>query len=682
MKKWLYIVFYGLCTVATYGQIRMPTGGSSGPGRPGGSGGQVKIDDSTKVIYGPSTARYFLEEDIFNNHRTLYRIDTSYNAFHRYNFVQRSDYQLVDLGNFGTASRNVFFRPIEQLGTQFGYNAYSPYAYQTGEVKYYDTKSPYTNMYLVLGGSGQNIVRFDHSQNLSPRLNLGINAQRFTTNKQFGTSGQSDSQTNLAQNWGFVFHGNYRSKDERYTLLGQFNHMNHQVYEQGGMAPDSLNFKTERGTEYNNPSATFRTAQSWERRNNWHIYQQYVLAQGFQVYHVLDYKRSIDIFSDSDLTNARKYGFYNNYYYDSAYKVPTLTKVNTLLYSDYFYNPNSTKQEVLFRQFENKFGIKGRYQGFNYRAHYRMRLVNMEEKHDIRRLNILKESLWIDSTANGSSKHRRFENFVGLWLAYYLKDSTQRVTAEFEYKLSLNKNDFKLKGELISKWFTAGYLTTFTQPTFLQQYYNSNHLRWDNRDFRLVNSNTVYGQINVNTKGVRLSPRLDYHLINNYFYYDTAAVARQYTSAFSVVRVGGDAEWRPGKFQFLAQTYYTLVSNEDVLRIPRFFANFRASFDFVYAKVLFLQAGAEIHYKSTYFADDYMPLTQQFHLQNRLKTEGVVYTELFLNARINRVRLFVKMANAAQGTYQGALNPGYFSTPFYPVVGRSLGFGVNWPLFD
>jgi Putative porin len=410
------------------------------------------------------------------------------------------------------------------------------------------------------------------------------------------------------------------------------------------MSPDSLNFKTDRGIEYDNPSATFRTAQSWERRNNWHIYQQYVLAQSFQVYHVFDYKRSIDVFSDTDLTNARLYRFYNNYYYDST----------------------QTRQEVKFRLFENKFGIKGRFQGFNYRAHYRQRIANMNGAYTKS-----------DSTT-GTYRLSRFENFVGLWLAYYLKDSTQRATAEFEYLLG---RDFKIKGEVVSKWFRVGYLSTFTSPTFVQQLYDANHLRWTNSN-RLVNSNNIYGQINVNTKQLRLSPRLDYHLINNYFYYDTAAVARQYTSAFSVVRVGGEAEWRPGKFQFLTQTYYTLVSNNDILRIPRFFANFRATFDFVYAKVLFLQVGGEIHYKSAYYADAYMPLTQQFYLQNRLKTEGVVYTEVFLNARINRVRLFVKMANAAQGNYQGALIRGYFSTPFYPVVGRSLGFGVNWPLFD
>lgn len=645
MKKWLYIVFCGFWSATACGQIRMPTGGSFGGQQGGtGSGGQVQIDDTTKQIYGPKTAQFFLEEDLFNNRKTLYPIDTSYDAFHRYNFVQRADFQWVDLGNFGTASRPVFYRPVEQLGAQFGYDAYTLYAYSINEVKYFDTKSPYTNMFLTLGGLGQNIVRFDHNQNLFPRLNLGINAQRFTTNKYFGTSGSTDPQNNLTQNWGFVFHGNYRSKDDKYQLLGQFNHLNHSAYEQGGMSPDSLNFKPSGSIEYNNPSAILKNAQSWERRNNWHIYHQYVLAQGFQVYHIFDYKRSIDIYTDADLSQAEKYDFYSHYYY----------------------NDQNTRQEVKFRSVENKVGIKGRFQGFNYRAHYRQRFVNMNGSYNL-----------TDSTSN-TYKLRRFENFLGLWLAYYLKDSTQRATAEFEYLLG---RDFKVKGEVVSKWFTAGYYSVFSSPTLLQQFYNSNHLRWDNTN-RLVNSNTIYGQINLNTKQLRFSPRLDYHLINNYFYYDTAAVARQFTNAFSVVRIGAQTEWRPRKFQFLAQTYYNLVSNDGLLRIPRFFANFRLAYDFIYAKVLYLQVGGEIHYKSAYYADAYMPLTQQFHLQNRLKTEGVVYSELFLNARINRVRLFVKMANAAQGWLQGALNPGYFSTPFYPVVGRSLGFGVNWPLFD
>ncbi|MFN4144591.1 MAG: putative porin [Runella sp.] len=650
MKKLLFLlsyIFFNGLTVSVQAQrpINLPGAGSFGNI---GSGGQAKIDDSTQMIYGPHTAKFFLEKDIFNNQKILYRTDTSYHWIHRYNYVQKSDYQLVDLGNLGTASRWVFFRPVQEIGAQLGYDAYSPYSYQTHEIQYIDTKSPYTNMYLVLGGLGQNIVRFDHSQNLNPRLNLGINAQRFTTNKQFGTSGQADPQNNLAQNWGFVFHGNYRSQNDKYTLLGHFNHLNHSVFEQGGVIPlDSLTAATSRQTAFfidpNRPDI-LRKANSWERRNNWHIYQQYVMAQGFQAYHILEYKRTINRYTDDNLNDGRRFNFYPNTFYD----------------------PQRTWQEVKFRSVGNTFGLKGRYQGFNYRAHYRQRIWGMNGTYN-------------DSdTTKSTYRLSRFENFVGLWLAYFLKDSTQRATAEFEYLLG---RDFKLKGEIVSRWFSAGYYSVFSSPTILQLRYHSNHLRWDN-NFRLVNSNNLYGQINLKVKRLAFSPRLDYHLINNFIYFDTAAVAKQYTSAFSVLRVSGQTSWNPGKWHFLVQPFVNLVSNDEVFRVPRFMVNFRGSFDFIYAKVLYLQVGGEIHYKSAYFADAYMPLTQQFHLQNRITTEGVVYSEVFLNARINRVRLFVKIANAVQGLANGFFNAGYFSTPFYPVVGRSIGFGVNWPLFD
>jgi hypothetical protein len=647
VKKWLYSII--AVFALSWAHAQRPSipgmGGLSG-GASGsmGQGGQVKIDDSTKMIYGPRTTRFFLEEDVFNNQKALYQIDTAYDAFHRYNFIQRANFEYVDLGNLGTASRSVFFRPVRQLGAQFGYDAYSLYAYPVNEVKYYDTKSPYTNLYLVLGGLGQNILRFDHSQNLSPRLNLGLMAQRMTTNKFFGTSGSSDPQNNLAQNWSFVFNGSYRSANDKYTVMGQFNHLNHAVYEQGGMVPDSTAFKTGQGEVafFNDPNrpSILKSAQSWERRNNWHVYQQYVLAQGFQLYHVFDYQRSINNFSHATLSEGAQYGFYRNY----------------------FYSRTATQQEVKLRAVDNRFGIKGRYRGFNYRLHYRPRFVNMNGAYNA------------TDTTQGTYKLNRFENFVGLWLNYYFKDSTQRATAEFEYLLL---RDIKLKGELISKWFSAGYESVFSSPSLLQQRYESNHFRWDN-SFQLVNSNNIYGQINLRTKKITFSPRLDYHLINNYIYFDSVAIPRQELTPFSVVRMGANVAWRPGKFQFLSQSYYTLVSNGDVLRIPKFFANFRATFDFVYYKVLYLQLGAEMHYKSAYFADAYMPVTQQFYLQNRLKTEGVVYSEVFVNARINRVRLFVKMANALQGfAYDG-----YFSSPLFPNVGRSLGFGVNWPLFD
>jgi len=648
----LLIIFVGTLGAAVAqipGMPSMPTGGGGGRGR-------AQIDDTTKQIYGPKTTRFFLEEDVFNNRKILYSIDTATYAFHQYNYVQRSQYQLVDLGNIGTATRSVFFRPVEQLGTQFGYNAYTPYAYAINDVKFYDTKSPYTNMYLVLGGLGQNMLRFDHNQNITPRLNVGFNAQRITTNKQFGTSGSSDPQTNLAANWAFVWHNSYRSKDNKYTLLAQFNYLNHFVYEQGGILGDSSSFQQDRIVTYfddSNRPSLLQTASSWERRNHWHAYQQYILAQGLQLYHVLDYQTDKNYFKHDNLSEGRRYKFYKDYFFNpNAAPDPLITTTD------------ATDQAVRFNLIENKFGIKGRYKNFDYRAHLRNRIIGMNGTYTV-------------GASTTKSTFSRIENFAGLWLSYYLKDSTQRLTAETELSA---RSGLKLKGDLVSKFFSVGYLFVSAPPTILQQRYSypTNHLEWWNPTFNLVNSNTIYGQINLEAKSARFVPRLDYHLLNNYIYYDSLARPAQFEGAFSVLRLGALAEWKPGRWQFMAQLHYSALSNDKVLRIPKLFANFRTSFDFIYAKVLYIQVGIDLHYKSAYFADAYMPLTQQFYLQNSLKTEDYLVGEVFANFRINRVRLFVKFAHANQGL----LAPGYFQTPFFPAVGRSLGFGVNWPLFD
>lgn len=643
------IFFFLFIVQITYAQIpgRMGTGGST-PSRLGqqGDGGKI-IDDSTKNIYGPKTTHYFLEKDVFENRKTLYEIDTNYSQFHEYSFIQKTKNQYVDLGNLGTAARSVFFRPVEQIGTMMGYDAYSLYAAAIDEVRFYNTRSPYTNMYVVLGGNGQNILRFDHSQNIKPNFNLGLSLQRATSEKQYGSLSTTNSQNNLAQNWTFVMNANYESKDGKYTFLGQFNHLNHSVLEQGGTIPDSTAFKAGTGdVQYFNttvglPIVLSNNASSWERRNRWHLYHQYKMAQGFQLYHVLDYYGNKNIFIDRGIATGVKNG----------------------LYKETFFPTTFTNQDVRYALFENKFGIKGHYKDFNYRMHYRNRLFSQNTS-----LNKT-DSVYV------GYKTTKIENFVGLWMDYYLKDSTQRITAEFEYFLG---KDFKIRGDITTKWFDAGYSTIRSSPTLLQQNFASNHLTWSN-NFNILNSNNVYGQVNLRTKYFRFSPRLDYHLINNYIYFNESAKPEQYTTALNVFRLGADFNFQKKRWLINGQTYFSLVENDKILRIPKFFANLRVAFDFVFVKVLYVQIGTDLHYKSRYYADAYMPVTQQFYIQNKVQAEGYPLVDAFANFRINRVKLFVKFSNAP---YRAFGLDGYYSTPFYPAMGRTFGFGVNWPLFD
>ena len=66
-------------------------------------------------------------------------------------------------------------------------------------------------------------------------------------------------------------------------------------------------------------------------------------------------------------------------------------------------------------------------------------------------------------------------------------------------------------------------------------------------------------------------------------------------------------------------------------------------------------------------------------LQNKFLVENVVNTDLFMNFRIKRVLLFLKINNLLQGL---AGVQGYYNTPVYIGQGRGVELGVNWLFFD
>lgn len=668
------------------GRAQQFPGGSQIPGGfPGGFGGQQSrpgsstginggstgsgtgIDDSTKVIYGPKSTRYVLEDDIFNNRRKLYTTDTTMDDVHRFTYVQRSQNQYQDLGNLGTPMRPIFVQVPQQLGAQTGYYVFAPYAYQTMGVKYFDTKSPFSDMYLALGGRNQNILRFDFTQNVNPRWNLGFNVQRFTSQKQFGTSGANDRFKLLAQDWGFLGHTNYRSKNDKYTLLVHFINQNHSLDEQGGVLPgeslgvegDTLpnRFDYEGDSRLASGNAQTQGPNGREVRNDWHIYQQFVLDQGFQAFHRLDYRRQ------------------KNYYQDNTLQLNQVSKLTLNGVVEGFYpgilgDTARIEQDSRFRLLENMFGLKGIYRrggsAFNYRAYLRSRIYGQYTRYntDINRFN--------------EYETRRTETFLGGWLGYYFPDSLSRITAEAEYQLG---GGFRLQGQFESKFLTAGYTTMLVQPTLLQERFQSNVYAWRN-DFALRGYNYAYGKLNLRYRKLRLEPGLDYYLLSNYTYFHTDGTPKQATGSFSVLRAGAGYQIGVGKFLASGQAYYTVQSRTDILRTPPLFINTRLQYELLYAKVLYIQVGVDLHYKSAYYADAYMPMTQQFYLQNRQRVEGYLLTDLYANLRVNRTRLFVKLTNANVGSIIGLFPPGYYVAPDFLQMRRGFSFGVDWYLFD
>ena len=74
-----------------------------------------------------------------------------------------------------------------------------------------------------------------------------------------------------------------------------------------------------------------------------------------------------------------------------------------------------------------------------------------------------------------------------------------------------------------------------------------------------------------------------------------------------------------------------------------------------------IQTGIDMHYRSSYFAKAYDPVTQQYHLQSTDKLDDMVQADLFFNFKVKSFRVFVKFNHINQGI----MNEGYYIAPWY-----------------
>ncbi|MBC7406925.1 MAG: hypothetical protein H7339_00905 [Arcicella sp.] len=667
--------------------------------------GRIGLDDSTKVVYGPTSTKYFLEEDVFNNRKKLYNIDTIVDATHNYNFVQRNKNLYQDLGNLGTAIRPVFYKAPEQIGTMLGYDAFSLYTFKPSQVRYFNTKSPFSNIIYVPGGGEQDLLQFELSRNVDSLWNVGINVQRITANKQL-IDKTAIADNSAISHWDFMVHSNYQTKNKKYSVLAYFNLSDHNSNDQGGVVIETgRDFQSMLFLAGNRPLLT--VAATRDKSYNLHIYHEYVGYKAFQIYQVIDYQTRKVQFKDNSFAAGLENGFYPKDYKNLSFrqyrlytqggdKLSPSTKIDPTYY---YINPQSDSvyNETRYTLFEHKSGIKGFYKGFNYRLHIRQRFYTYQNPfNSYQNFPVLKyKDIPINSpfetqvykyTKDTAKVYGSTENMVGIWLNQYFKDST-RAFAEAEYFIG---NDYQFKFEYQGKWLNLGYRSQSTSPTLVQRANFNNGLRWEDYSSFLnysrsrgisdkVQTNNIYGYGSVRFGGLIFHPSVDFDIITNYIYFDTLAFVRQNKgTAIGILRTGLGFDYRKGKFSMTNQIYYSESTGPDLIRFPKIFANSRLAFDLLYKKKLYIQTGIELHYKSGYYADAYMPAIQQFHLQDKQNIEGYLQADVFADLRINRVRLFFKFAHVNQGIFNG----GYYASPGFAGMGRVLAFGVHWLLFD
>lgn len=596
-------------------------------------GRRTLLDDSTKQVYGPKTTLYFFEKAIKRNNLKLYEQDTLLENFHNYDPVAKSGWKYQDLGNIGSAAKPMYYSVPEVIGVTSGFHAYDLYFRDPSKRKFFDTKSPFTEMSAFFGGGNRNMLDVAFARNVNPRWNIGLDFNTLRIRKTLNPAQRDDHMT--VQN-AYGLHTNYRSENGRYWLLGAFSRMKHVVNEIGGIIPPEVDPNSLYFT-YEDAKVWLQNTRARDLRQDFHLYHEYKLGNGLQFYHIFDRKNQ-------------------NLVVESLLDTPDALFFN----SNRFNNPDTTQNKNDFEEWRNEFGLKGTFKGFYYNSFMKLRNGRMESPF----------------FPNKRSAFNEF--YIGGELIGKISEKWE-VSADGEYLIPGN---FKIHGIFISPWLDVEYTKALYKPTSMQQIYYGNHFQWEN-NFSDIGVDQVRGSIKVDLENLRLRPSLTLNRVNNYIYFGEDQLVAQASGEAFMIMPGFAANFRLGKkFRLDAEVIFTQVSGEaaDQFRIPKWYGNTRFYFDSpLFNENVFVQLGVDVRYKSSFFAEAYNPSYQQFYLQNTFNVYGYPVADIFLDFRINRTRVLFKYNHLNAGMMS---NEGYFVTPDYTGYRSFLDLGITWYLFD
>jgi hypothetical protein len=601
--------------------------------------GREALDDSTRLKYGPHTVFYFLEEDVIKGSTIKRRIDTSLTLFQRYLYTEKLGFLYQDLGNQGTALRPLFITSPDGLGTQTGYNAYMPYAFQARETKYFNTKSPYSDVEYYLGAGGQTRLNFAFARNVDSLWNIGFELQRMVADKVLSDATSKSSDKSILGQWGVLVHSNYQSKNGKYKVLGHINYFDQGTKDQGGVK-GSAGISTLDLLKYTDNAALLAdgVTESNDKFIKFHVYHEFIGWKGLQLFQTIDVQGRAMKFKDLAFQTNLSNGFYPKTY------------INYIQAPD----KDSLYNEIQWKEYAHQTGLKGIYKGFNYRAY-------------------LKQRYWSAYNPVEDASKDRLENTLGIVLEQSI-GATIDFTAQGEYLVG---SDYLLKAQVASPYFKLNVKHLYVSPNLASTWTYNTSFRWKN-SFDNTLSDELDAEFNVGKSNFYVHPGALIQRISGLVYFDAKGNAAQSNEGIAIFRPRMAIGGKFGKWNWFTKAYLNTQSGPDIFRSPDLVFQGNLSVDLQYKKLLYTQIGLDFHHQSAYFAPAYQPAIQQYILQNDLKVPGFTQVDAYLTLRINRVRVFFKYGNALQGL----LDTNHYTAYLHQAMYRSFGYGVRWLLFD
>ncbi len=582
------------------------------------------------------------------------RVDTFHLNFQDANPIERYSISNSYNGNLGSPIQSkIYFERPDSKSFIFS-NPYYPYIDQIETTTFYNTKTPFSSLKYLSGGSQYNKeeqFKFLFTANVNKKLNFG------TTLDYIYARGEYANQA--AKRFAGSFFGAYDGK--HYSSTGLIALNNHNNYESGGITDEVYITNPPPGISSTNIPTNIN-AYSGLKSIQLFYNQQYTL--GFE-----------RIIKGSKDTTIKEYipvtRFKHTLQYDDSRKRYFESSAETKFYKNTYLNLVQTNDTAALQVLTNRFSA-GMAEEFNKWLKFGMTAYLENE---IERFTFMEDTLINHKLESNTKIGGILSKEKGNLLKYNITGEINLIgykAGDFNLQTNILGSFRLLKDTILLK---ANGFVRSEEPSYFLQNYQSNHFKWKN-DFSKTYKTHIGGTFSIPTRSFLLNVNVEN--IKRQLFFNTLSLPSQFDGNVQILSANLNIDLHAGKFTLENNAIYQLTSNPEIIPLPMISLYHNLYYNDLWFKVLSVQFGTNVRFHTTYYAPSYMPATGQFYNQQEIKIGNYPLVNVYGNFHLKRVRFFVEYYNINQMFMSGA----YFSMPLYPLNPAVFKMGLTWNFYD
>ena len=493
---------------------------------------------------------------------------------------------------------------------------------------------PYTNITYINASRKEQQFSINHYQEISTNVFFDFNFRKLSSPGAFVN--QEANKT--------IFNGNIKinSKKENYRL-NLFANVDRKFYQENGGLTDIDNYEKSMFDDDQNYQVNLINSNAFDKNYMYGFEQQLDL---FKI------KKDSNTFSKAYLKNRTSYSTRQHVFYDDD----PLSKIYNSLFTDSV----SYIDSIYFENISNTFSI-------GYRKDNNF--IELFGQYDLEKYE---QNFGIDADYHNS--------YLGLYGNYRFKKIDVKGMTKYGisgYRKSDVESDlnFRIENKLYKFGSSIRYFLREPDLKFIS--YTSNHFKWSNTSFQKESNLSFNGSVEI--KKLKLEIEFETKLLNNLLYYDSLAQANQNDKGINITSFSLSKKYKLLNFYFKSAIIYQITSDEYILPLPELVGRQIIYYQKqIFKKALKFQVGLGVSYSTGFYGYAYMPAINEFYTQRNTKIGEYPKLDVFINTHLKRAQIFLKYEHINAGSN---LERAY-SVPGYPILNKSLKFGVSWNMFD